>query len=125
MSKELMYLHFVQIVIVINTLILFLGVLQARKGNIALHKKINGIAVGLTFIGIIGLVATIGMGWDYLSLTTPLRMTIHRSFSSPLLILLILTTFFGIKENRKWHMRCVYTTIPFWLGTLVTGVMFF
>lgn len=125
MPKELLFLKAVQVIIGLNTILFMIGVMQARKGNIPLHRKINGITVGTTLAGVLALVITVFMGWDYQSLTTPLRMTIHRSFSSPLLILLILTAVFGFKGNRKWHLRFVVIMIPFWIGTLITGVLFF
>lgn len=125
MPKELLFLRIVQVIIALNTILFTIGIIHARKGNIPLHRKINGITVGTTLAGVLVLVITVFMGWDYQSLTTPLRMTIHRSFSSPLLILLILTAVFGVKGNRKWHVRFVRITIPFWLGTIITGILFF
>lgn len=125
MPKELIYIRFVQIVIAVNTLIFAYGVTQARKGNIALHRKINGTVVLVTLAGVVGLVITVLMGWDYRSLTTPLRMAIHRGFSGPLLILLILIVWLGYVGNRKWHTRLVYITSIFWFGTLITGILFF
>lgn len=125
MSKELMYIRFVQIVIAINTVVGIYGVMQAKKGNIALHKKINGTIVVVTLAGVLGLILTVLLGWQYQSITTPLRMTIHRSFSMPLFLSLILAAYFGLKGNRKMHLRFVYITIPLWMGTLITGILFF
>ncbi len=125
MSKEVIFIRLVQIVISLNTLIFIYGIMQAKKGNIDLHKKINGVTALVTILGVIGLVITVILGFDYHSLTTPLRMTIHRSFASPLFVLLLLTVYFGWRENRAWHLRLVYITIPFWLGTFITGIVFF
>ncbi len=63
MSKEAAYLLFVQIVVTLNTGLFVWGISMAKKGRVDLHKKINGIAVATTLVGVIGLVVTLLMGW--------------------------------------------------------------
>lgn len=119
------YLKFLQIAVSVNTVLMIIAVLMARVGNIAVHRILNRIVVGSTVVAVLGLVATVVMGWDYSALTSPRNMLIHRCFSIPLLPLLIGTAHFGAAENKKWHQRFVRVTIPFWLGTLCTGWLFF
>ena len=119
------YLKFLQIAVSINTVIVIVAVINARRGNIKVHRILNSIVVGTTLVAVIGLVITVLMGWEYSNLTTPGRMLIHRSFSVPLLPLIIGTAYFGAKRNRKWHLRFVRVTVPFWIGTLTTGWIFF
>ncbi len=125
MSKESSYLFFVQIVVSINTLLFIIGVLQAKKGNIEIHKKINGIAGLTTLVGVVGLVVTILMGWDYSQITTPTRMLIHRCFAVPLLPLLIAVMYTGIKHKASLHKKLIPVMSFFWVGTLTTGWWFF
>ena len=125
MQKELYYLRFVQIVISINTLIICMAIYYVLQGQVAKHKKLMTYVVTTTLIGVFGLVLTVFLGWDYSGLTSPLKMLIHRSFSSPLLVILVCTAYYGFKENKKVHRRFVLILIPFWLGTLITGIWFF
>ena len=125
MSKEQLVIRLLQIVISVSTLIFIHSIIQAKKGNISLHRKINTALITVIFAGITGLVFTVMLGWDYQSLTTPVRMRIHRSFSCPLSIALPVAAYFGWKQKRKQHLRAVYTVVFFWLGTLITGVSFF
>lgn len=119
------YLKFLQLAVTTNTVIIVVAVINARRGNLKVHRILNGIVVGSTLVAVAGLVVTVLMGWDYSVLTTPRRMLIHRCFSVPLLPLLIGTAYFGATGNRKWHLRFVRVAIPFWLGVLLTGWMFF
>jgi len=123
--KEYYFLKFFQIVILLNTFAFGIGFILAIKGRINLHKKIQGIAIIITLAGAVGLVVTVLSGWDYSGLTTHERMTIHRSFSSPLLLLLIAAAIAGLKKWRKTHLAVVYTMIPFWFGALITGWWYF
>ncbi len=125
MSKELIVIRFLQIVISASTLIFIYSIMQAKKGNISLHKKINTAVITLVFVGVAGLVVTVMLGWDYQSLTTPVRMRIHRSFSCPLALALPVAAYFGWKGKRKQHLRAVSAVVFFWLGTVITGVWFF
>ncbi len=123
--KEYYFLKFVQVVILINTFALGFGFIQAIKGRVSLHKKIQGIALIVTFVGVVGLVITVLMGWDYAHITTPARMAVHRCFSTPLFILLIAAAITGIKGKRSVHLPVIYAVIPFWFGALITGWWFF
>lgn len=125
MSNELMYLRFVQIVVSINTVLFFYGIVQAKAGNIELHKKINGFAAFTTLIGVVGLVVTLFLGFDYSGLTSPTRLLIHRSMSVPLLPLLIAVIITGMKGNRRAHKTLATIMMPFWFGTLITGWWYF
>ena len=125
MSKELIALRILQFVISVNTLALIFSIFQAKNGAIKLHRKINTVVVSITLIGVAILSLTVALGWDYQSLTTPQRMKIHRCFSCPLALLLPLVVYFGWTEQRQLHLRTVYITVVFWLGTLITGIWFF
>lgn len=125
MTQEQMYLKFVQIVVSLNTILFVYGIMQAKKGNIELHKKINGFAAATTLVGVVGLVVTLFLGFDYSTITSPTRMLIHRSFSVPLLPLLIAVIWSGATNRKALHKKFAYIMTPFWLGTLVTGWWFF
>ncbi len=125
MPKELYYIRFLQAVISINTLVFANSILQIRNGNISLHRKLNLSALTTTGVGIIGLVLTLCLGWDYQVLTTPDRILVHRSFSSPLAIALPIAAYYGWKAKRKPHFIAVCFVIPLWIGTLITGIWFF
>lgn len=125
MSNELMYLRFVQIVVSINTVLFIYGIAQAKSGNIERHKRINGVAALTTLAGVIGLVGTLFLGFDYSGITSPERLLIHRSFSVPLLPLLIAVIITGVSQRRQLHKLLAKVLVPFWLGTLITGWWFF
>ncbi len=125
MSKEMAFLRCIQAVIFFNTFVFIYSASKAIKGQIALHRKINLLAFTVTLIGVLGLVVTVILGWDYSLLTSPLRMRIHRAFSTPLLFSLILTAYFGLRQNKRWHLFWAKITVPFWMGTLITGIWFF
>ena len=125
MSKELMYLRFVQIVVSLNTLIFIVSILQVKKGNVNLHRKLNSFATLTTLVGVVGLVVTLFMGWDYSPICSGTQLLIHRCFSVPLLPILICTAYFGYKSDKKKHKLFVSLMVPFWIGTLVTGWIFF
>jgi uncharacterized membrane protein YozB (DUF420 family) len=125
MSPEVYYLRFVQIVVSINTVLFFIGVRAVLKGNLVLHKRLNFIAASTTLLGVVGLVVTVFMGFDYAPLTTPTRMFIHRCFSTPLLPILITVLWTGLANKKDVHKLAAKIMIPFWLGTLITGWWYF
>ena len=99
MSKEIMYLRFLQIAVSLMTPLLIFGIVQAAKGNVKLHKRINGGIVLVVMIAVVGLVvSTFGFGFDYSSISTEealinigpaemkTRLIIHRSFSNLLFV---------------------------------------
>ena len=125
MSPELAYLRFVQIVVSINTILFIISILQVKKGNISLHKKLNSFAVITTLVGVVGLVVTLFLGFDYSTITSKTRLMIHRGFAVPLLPILIVTAYAGWKEKVSLHKKAVKFLMPFWFGTLITGWWFF
>ena len=109
----------------LNTFLLIFGIYQVVKGNKVLHTRIMSIVVISTLVGVVALAGTVMAGWDYSLLTTPLRMKIHRSFSVPLFVFLVLTALTGFSNQKKWHKIFIKFTLPFWVGTLITGTWFF
>ncbi len=113
------------------------GIIQAKKGNIALHRKINVTILSITTVAVIGLVITLIMGWDYKNLkveealigigpeSMKSRINIHRMFSTPLFFALIFTAYTGMKNMGTLHKKSIPLTALFWLGTLVTAWLFF
>lgn len=137
MIKELYYVRFLQFSVLALTLVIIFGIIQAKKGNISLHKKINLAVLSITAIAVIGLVVTLIMGWDYSQMKTAesllnigpenmkTRIMIHRAFSTPLFFALIYTAYTGVKNNAKAHKKSIPITALFWLGTLITALLFF
>ncbi len=125
MPRTLLLLRVIEVVVGINTVIFSCGIVCAIRGRIALHKKLNLFAFITTMLGVVGLVVSLLLGWEYHSLTTPSRMLIHRSFSTPLLVTLCLSAYFGIRGDHRNHLRWIKPTIPLWLGTFITAVWFF
>lgn len=137
MIKELYYVRFLQYSVLALTLVIIFGIIQAKKGNISLHKKINLGVLGITGIAVVGLVVTIIMGWDYGQMkiedsllnigpeSMKSRIMIHRCFSTPLFFSLIYTAYTGVKNNAKAHKKSIPITALFWLGTLITALLFF
>ena len=137
MIKELYYVRFLQYSVLALTLVIIFGIIQAKKGNISLHKKINLGVLGITGIAVVGLVVTIIMGWDYSQMkiensllnigpeSMKSRIMIHRCFSTPLFFSLIYTAYTGVKNNAKVHKKSIPITALFWLGTLITALLFF
>ena len=121
----LYYLNFVQVVVFLNTIVLFFSIRAVKRGKISTHKLLSNIAVISTLVGVIGLEATRLMGWDYKQLTSPERLHIHLCFSVGLLPILLAVAYTGWTHKRAIHKKLVMVMIPFWLGTLVTGVWFF
>ena len=138
MSKEIMYLRFLQIAVTLLTPVLFFGIYQAAKGNLKLHKRINGAILVIVMIAVIGLVLSSQVfGFDYNSLSTEhslldigpekmsSRLFIHRIFSNLLFIGLLVTTIAGSLNKRKLHRSMGKLTIFFWMATLISALLFF
>ncbi len=138
MSKEIMYLRFLQIAVSLMTPILLFGIVQAAKGNIKLHKRINGGIVLVVMLAVLGLVVSSQMlGFDYSSISTDeaminlgpaemkTRLIIHRTFSNLLFITLLMTTFSGAVKKYKLHKQMGKLTLFFWFGTLISALLFF
>jgi uncharacterized membrane protein YozB (DUF420 family) len=138
MSKEIMYLRFLQIAVSLMTPLLLFGIVQAAKGNIKLHKRINGGIVLVVLIAVIGLVLSSQVfGFDYNSISTDeaminlgpaemkTRLIIHRTFSNLLFITLLVTTFSGAVKKYKLHKTMGKLSLFFWFGTLISALLFF
>ena len=138
MTKEIMYLRFLQFAVLIMTPLLFYGIMQAAKGNIKLHKRINGGIMAVVMVAVIGLVlSTAVFGFDYKTISPnqallnigpekmSTRLIIHRIFSNLLFISLIVTTFSGTIKKYKLHRSVGKLTLFFWMGTLISAWFFF
>ena len=137
MSKEIIYIRFLQISVLILTAVIVYGIMQVKKGNIALHRKINTVVLGITAVAVVGLVITIFMGFQYGMMTTEgsllnigpanmqTRISIHRYFSTPLFFSLSYTAYTGYTNQVSKHKKSIGFTSLFWLGTLITAWMFF
>lgn len=137
MIKELCYVRFLQFSVLALTFVIIFGIIQAKNGNLSLHKKINAGVLGVTAIAVIGLVVTLLMGWDYSQMkiedalinigheNMKTRIMIHRAFSTPLFFSLIYTAYTGVKNMGKAHKKSIPLTALFWLGTLITALLFF
>ena len=137
MSKEILYLRFLQISVSLLTPILMYSIYLAAKGKISLHKKINGGIMIIVAIAVIGLVSTLFMGFDYKTILPEetlfnigpndmnQRLMIHRCFSTPLFFFLLYTTWAGAKKKLKSHRMMGRITVFFWLGTLISALLFF
>ena len=107
MIKELCYVRFLQFSVLALTFVIIFGIIQAKKGNLSLHKKINTGVLGITAIAVIGLIVTLLMGWDYSQMkiedalinigpeSMKTRIMIHRAFSTPLFFPPIYTAYPG------------------------------
>ena len=126
MSKEMMYVRFLQISVTLMTFIFIYGISQAKKGNIDLHKKINGGLLIVTALAVVGLIVTmVVFGFNYRNLCEPWEMNTHRAFSTPLFFTLIATAYYGAKNNAPKHKLFAKLSAFFWLGTLITALIFF
>jgi uncharacterized membrane protein YozB (DUF420 family) len=137
MSKEIIYIRFLQISVLLLTIAIFYGVMQVKKGNIALHRKINISVLAVTALAVIGLVVTLFMGFKYGTLkpeesllnlgpaSMQTRISIHRCFSTPLFFSLCYTAYTGYTSQVSKHKRSIGVTSLFWLGTLITAWLFF
>ena len=81
MQKELIVIRLIQWAIALNTVLFTIGIVYAKLGKITIHRRINSLTALTTIIGVLGLVVTVLLGWDYSQLTTPDKMLIHRCFS--------------------------------------------
>ena len=132
-----MYIRFLQTSVCLLTLVIIYGIKQAKNGNIALHRKINAAVLIITTVAVVGLVITLVMGWDYKAMkieesllnigpqNMETRINIHRCFSSPLFFALIVTAYSGIKNKVSLHKKSIKYTAFFWMGTLITALLFF
>ena len=137
MTNELLYVRFLQYSVLALTLVIIYGIGQAKKGNISLHRKINAAVLLITALAVVGLVVTLFLGWDYKTLVPEeallnigpenmnTRIMIHRCFSTPLFFALIYTAYTGIKNKAAAHKKSVPITAFFWMGTLITALLFF
>ena len=120
-----MMLRLIQVVLALNTLLLIVSIYWVKNGKIKQHRAANLYVILSTYAGAIGLVATVLMGWDYSGMTTPFRLLVHRFFSVGLFLTLLPTGIFGYYNYQKLHKLTVMAVTPFWLGTLITGLIFF
>ena len=137
MSKEIIYIRFLQISVLALTMAIFYGIMQVKKGNVALHRKINISVLGITAIAVVGLIVTLIMGFQYDTMepagsllnigpaTMQARISIHRCFSTPLFFALCYTAYTGYTNQDSRHKKSIGVTSLFWLGTLITAWMFF
>ncbi|MCM8530711.1 MAG: DUF420 domain-containing protein [Lentisphaeraceae bacterium] len=137
MSKELMYIRFLQISVCALTLVIVYGIKQAKNGNIKLHKKINLGVLSITAVAVVGLLVTLAMGFNYKEMkiaesllnigpeSMEQRILIHRFFSAPLFFALSITAYSGAKNKVSLHKKSVKYTAFFWMGTLITALLFF
>lgn len=125
MSTEQIILKAIQIAFALNTIIMIIGVVQVKKGNVALHKTLMSWVTLSTLGAALGLVVTVLLGFDYSDLTSPTRLFIHRCFSTVLFVSLLLMTYSGFKGKISLHKKVLAPLMVSWLGTLVTGIWFF
>ena len=137
MSKELIYIRFLQYSVLVLTFLLFYSIIQAKKGNIELHKKINIGTLAICAVAVLLLVISVAMGFDYKSIpledtllnfgpdSMKLRLGVHRSFSIGLTICLGFMTYTGLKNQGQRHKKLSMLTVFFWLGTLISAWCFF
>jgi uncharacterized membrane protein YozB (DUF420 family) len=137
LTNELMYIRFLQISVLALTFVFIFGIMQVKKGNVSLHRKINSAVLTITAIAVVGLVVTVILGWDYNAMkvedaliglgpqSMTSRISIHRLFSSPLFFSLIVTAYSGHTNQISLHKKSIKFTSFFWLGTLITAWLFF
>ena len=137
MSGELIYVRFLQFSVLALTVVFAVGIKFAKDGRIELHKKVNLAVITITALAVVGLLVTLAMGFKYEELKTSeallnigpesmkTRLNIHRIFSMPLFFSLIYTTWTGVKNMAKQHKKSIAVTALFWLGTLITALLFF
>ena len=135
--KEIIYIRFLQYSVLALTFILFYSIVQAKKGNLELHKKLNLGILGICTIAVVALIGTVIMGFDYKSIpledtlinfgpnSMAKRLFIHRCFSMGLTACLIFMTYTGLKNQGKRHKKLSMFTVFFWLGTLISAWCFF
>ena len=136
MEKEIFVMRFLQISVSLLTVGLGYSIMQAVKGNIALHKKINAVILSILGVALTAFIGTVIYGFQYKAVPLDqtllnigpdamgLRLNIHRCFSNPLFFLLIYTAWTGWK-GKKAHKSIAKVTIFFWAGTLITALLFF
>jgi hypothetical protein len=127
MPKEELFIRVIQAAIALNTILLFVAIWAVRKGNLKLHIQLGSWVVLSTLAGVLALVVTVILGWNYHQVLAidPTQMMIHRCFSVPLLILLPIQGFLGWRRIGQLHRRLAPLTLVFWLGTTITGIWFF
>ena len=138
MSKELIYVRFLQYSVLALTFVFAIGIKYAKDGKIDLHRKINATVLVITALAVVGLVVSIiAFGFNYNNLKTSesllnigpenmnARLNIHRAFSTPLFFTLIWTAWTGVKNKAQQHKKSVALTAFFWFGTLITALLFF
>ncbi|MBF0199078.1 MAG: DUF420 domain-containing protein [Planctomycetes bacterium] len=125
MSGELVVLRILQSAMFFNTLLIIIGIILVRRAQLEAHRKLMSFVLISTLLAALSLVVSLFFGFDYKSTTTPMRMLIHRAFSVPLFPLLIWVFWSGLQADRKKHLLAVVCMVPFWIGTLTTGLWFF
>lgn len=125
MNKEYLFLEFVRLVISINTGLLILGVLEAMTRRIDLHRRVN-LAVGIsTLIVLVSFYASQWVGFDYTKVLAPVVFIVFKIGSVFLIGSMLVTSFFGILNKKKYHMYSLYATTPLWLAGLISSWVLF
>jgi putative membrane protein len=112
------------------TILLLLSLWAIKKKNIALHKKINLTAFVLSSLF---LVSYIMYHWMALETTfpkdNPLRpvylfiLLTHIVLAAIVLPLILISFYFGLKNEITKHRKIVRFSYPIWLYVTITGVV--
>jgi len=109
---------------------LFLGFLSIRRGKRELHKKMMLSALSLSFLFLVSYLTYHAFHGDTVFQSEgwirPMYFFIlisHISLSVIVLPLILITFFFAVTGNFRFHPKIARITLPIWMYISVTGVL--
>lgn|GEM_PF-2083719 len=107
---------------------LFLAAIAAiATGSKRLHGQINTVFFILTMTTVVAFELLLRFGIDVTSGFSPearRALQIHLVFAIPSAVLLPLMFWTGSTGRRRWHTLLAGLFSLFWLGTVITGIVF-
>ena len=112
------------------SILLMLSYRAIRGGNISLHKKLNLTAFGLSALFLISYVNyhffvghTSYAGEGIMVVVYKTVLLTHIVLAALVLPLILMSFWYGLKDQRAKHKRLVKWSFPVWLYVTISGVL--
>lgn len=113
-----------------TAILLIVGYVNIRRGNIKVHRVAMGTAFGLSAIFLVSYVTyhflgerTIYGGDGFLKLFYYFILLTHIVLAVVIVPLVLLSVYFALSEQFTRHRRISRWTFPIWLYVAITGVL--
>ncbi|MFY0643055.1 MAG: DUF420 domain-containing protein [Bacteroidia bacterium] len=112
------------------SLLLMLSYRAIRKGNIQLHKKLNLTAFGFSSLFLVSYINyhffvghTSYGGEGIIAMVYKVILLTHIVLAALVLPLILMSFWYGLKDQRLKHRKLVKWSFPIWLYVTISGVL--